>query len=188
MKRRLFERPDGSTAIVFPAPQGRRKILLGYTTEKDPDTGAEYKRPVYGLEPEETWYERVFARATPPDAVDVLDVEDEDLPWEHKDFIDAWVIDKTGRKPRVGMAKAREIHMNRIRAVRDEELKKLDTPYMLALERGLTAEAQAIAQQKQRLRDIPQTFDLSAAQTPEELRQMWPEELPRPAPETDEAG
>jgi len=35
-----------------------------------------------------------------------------------------------------------------------------------------------IATEKQVLRDIPQTFDLTT-DTPEELKNKWPDELPR---------
>ena len=36
----------------------------------------------------------------------------------------------------------------------------------------------AIATEKQALRDIPQTFDLTT-DTPEELKEKWPEGLPK---------
>jgi len=78
---------------------------------------------------------------------------------------------------RVNMAKARAIHMDVIRSVRNAELAALDIPFMRAVEAGDT-EAQAnIAKAKQTLRDIPQTFDLGAS-TPTQLKQKWPSELP----------
>ena len=91
-------------------------------------------------------------------------------------FRDAWEDD--GTAIRVNMPKARIIHMDQIRGVRDKELKELDLPYMKALEAGDTAEQQRIANQKQVLRDIPQTFDLDIAATPEDLKALWPQELP----------
>lgn len=77
----------------------------------------------------------------------------------------------------VNMSKARAIHMNVIRGVRDAELAALDLPYMRALEAGDTAAQARIARDKQTLRDIPQTFDL-AARSPEQLKGKWPVELP----------
>jgi len=77
----------------------------------------------------------------------------------------------------VNMNKARGIHMNVIRGVRDAELAALDLPYIRALEAGDTEAQAAIAVKKQTLRDIPQTFDLTA-RTPEQLKGKWPAELP----------
>jgi len=77
----------------------------------------------------------------------------------------------------VNMNKARAIHLKEIRRVRNEELVALDVPFMRAIEAG-DAEAQAtIAAKKQALRDIPQTFDLTA-RTPQQLKGKWPVELP----------
>jgi len=47
------------------------------------------------------------------------------------------------------MPKARVIHMDRIRTMRDAELKKLDVPFMKELEAGDTLEQQRIAELKQ---------------------------------------
>jgi hypothetical protein len=68
----------------------------------------------------------------------------------------------------IDMTKARQVHMGKIREKRDEKLKFLDIETL----RGIDNQ-----EEKQRLRDIPQTFDLSIAQTPEELKALWPEEL-----------
>jgi len=78
----------------------------------------------------------------------------------------------------VNMAKARGIHMDRIRLVRNTELVKLDLSSLRAMEAGDTLAQSTIATEKQVLRDIPQTFDLTT-NTPEELKQKWPEGLPR---------
>lgn len=91
----------------------------------------------------------------------------EDCPID-RTFRDAWArVDKG--KVGVNMAKAREIHMGRIRKVRDEELARLDVEQLRGNE---------VAARKQTLRDIPATFDLSQAQTPEALDTLWPSELP----------
>lgn len=90
-------------------------------------------------------------------------------------------------KPAVNMTRARGLHMKRIRAARDAELARIDNANKTKLARvgagiGTPAERDAVAQleaQKQVLRDIPQTFDLSTANTPNELKALWPVELPR---------
>lgn len=68
----------------------------------------------------------------------------------------------------VNMPKARDIHMDRIRAKRNEKLKELDIE---------TLKGRDVQTEKQALRDIPQTFDLTKATTPEELKALWPDEL-----------
>ena len=78
----------------------------------------------------------------------------------------------------VNMAKARGIHMDRIRQVRNKELANLDVPFMKALEDGDTDVQVTLKVKKQELRDIPQTFDLTT-DTPEQLKELWPEGLPK---------
>ena len=78
---------------------------------------------------------------------------------------------------KVNMPKARDIHMAEIRKVRNTELAKKDIEFMKALEAD-DGSAAAIATEKQTLRDIPQTFDLTT-DTPEELKAKWPEGLPK---------
>ena len=77
----------------------------------------------------------------------------------------------------INMEKARGIQMDNIRIVRNKELAKKDIEYMKALEADDGSHT-AIAAEKQVLRDIPQTFDLTT-DTPEELKQKWPDGLPK---------
>jgi len=90
-------------------------------------------------------------------------------------FFSCWEI--TNGHCDVNMVKAQLFQMDEIRKVRDKELVKLDVPFMRAVEAGDAAEQRRIAGLKQTLRDIPQTFDLSALATPEELKAAWPTEL-----------
>jgi len=79
----------------------------------------------------------------------------------------------------VDMAKARTIHMASIRKARDAALPALDVEFSKALGRRDNAKADAVEAQRQVLRDLPTTFDLTGAKTPEELKALWPEGLPR---------
>jgi len=88
----------------------------------------------------------------------------------------AWEMDVDGC-PKVNMAKARGVHMDKIRVVRNAELAKKDLASLRAIEAGDTSAQSTIATEKQTLRDIPQTFDLTT-DTPEELKAKWPDELP----------
>jgi len=72
---------------------------------------------------------------------------------------------------------ARGIHMDRIRLARNAELVKKDIDFMKALEAD-DGSHKVIAAEKQTLRDIPQTFDLTT-DTPEQLKAKWPEGLPK---------
>lgn len=77
----------------------------------------------------------------------------------------------------INMQKARAIHMDSIRAVRDKELAALDIAYLRAIEDGdLDAQAM-IAADKQMLRDLPETFNLNKVSTPAELSGLWPDRL-----------
>jgi len=100
-------------------------------------------------------------------------VQESDWPTDHT-FVDAW--EWTGAIS-VNMPKARGIHMDRIREVRNEELSKLDLPFMRAVEAGDTDAQTTIGKAKQALRDLPITFDLTA-RTPGQLKNKWPTELP----------
>jgi len=91
-------------------------------------------------------------------------------------FRDAWEMDTDGT-PKVNMPKARGIQMDKIRAVRNKELAKKDVEFMKALEAD-DGSSTVIATEKQALRDIPQTFDLTT-DTADELKEKWPEGLPK---------
>ena len=90
-------------------------------------------------------------------------------------FRNGWAID--GSAVVVDMAKARVLHMDTIRKARNIELAAKDITFMRAVEAGDTSAQSTIATEKQTLRDIPQTFDLTT-DTPEQLKALWPSELP----------
>jgi hypothetical protein len=77
----------------------------------------------------------------------------------------------------VDMPNARGQHMDTIRQARNKKLAELDVDFMRAIEAGDTDAQATIKTNKQTLRDIPQTFDLST-DTPEALLTKWPSELP----------
>jgi hypothetical protein len=79
----------------------------------------------------------------------------------------------------VNMTKARTIHLEAIRKVRNAELVKEDITFMRAVEAGDTDTQATIATKKQTLRDLPATFDITTdVDTPEKLKAKWPTELP----------
>jgi hypothetical protein len=82
----------------------------------------------------------------------------------------------------VNMTKARAIHMDAIRVVRNTELVAKDIVFMRAVEAGDASAQSTISTEKQALRDIPATFDITTGvDTPEKLKAKWPAELPERA-------
>lgn len=104
-------------------------------------------------------------------------IGDSDHP-QDRIFRGSWIL--TGSAVVVGMPAARILHMGRIRTARDTRLAVLDGQWMRATARGDTTGAAAIETQRETLRNIPQTFDLSGAATPDALNALWPAQVPRP--------
>lgn len=88
----------------------------------------------------------------------------------------AWEMDVDGT-PKVNMPKARVIHMDNIRKVRDKQLKESDALLDVATEKGQGLERTRLLALRETLRDIPATFDLSGFTTPATLKDAWPVEL-----------
>lgn len=82
-------------------------------------------------------------------------------------FRAAWTDDMDGEQTDINMNRARTIHMDVIRKKRDKRLDELDKR-MYGAEKDI---------ERQVLRDLPNTLNLSGAITPEELKGIWPEEL-----------
>lgn len=110
----------------------------------------------------------------PVESTAVHVIEEAGIPAD-RTFRGAW--EARAKTIQVNMPKARVIHMDKIRRVRNDELAKLDVPFMRAVESGDTAEQARIAASKKKLRDIPQAFSLDAFDTPEKLKAAVPPEL-----------
>ena len=79
----------------------------------------------------------------------------------------------------VNMTKARVIHLTEIRRVRNLELAAKDIESLRATESGNTSALATVNTQKQTLRDIPATFDITTGiSTPAQLKARWPSDLP----------
>jgi hypothetical protein len=115
------------------------------------------------------WHPRYQAEVTT-----IRQITKTDIPKEFE-LKDAWVDD--GNAIQTDMAKARVIHMNRIRVVRDIKLAELDTETVKAVGAGDDARRDEVEAEKQSLRDIPQSFDLTKAKTPATLLKLWPGNL-----------
>lgn len=88
----------------------------------------------------------------------------------------------------INLDKAKEIHKNHIRAVRNPLLQKKDVEYMRAQEVGDTAKVTAVVAEKQELRDATAIVDntmitgTSVEEVTAELKQVWNEALLGPNP------
>ena len=69
------------------------------------------------------------------------------------------------------IAKAREVHKNRIRAARVNKLAALDVEFQKALE--TSADTASIVSKKKALRDAPADSAIAAAKTEAELKAQW---------------
>ncbi len=88
-------------------------------------------------------------------------------------FYDAVLLDGNG-DAYMDMPTARLIWMDNLRRLRNIKLKPLDIDSLRALEDADSVALSAIVAQKQVLRDMPETYDLSIAETWQELLAMWP--------------
>lgn len=154
------------------APYNLRLIVPAYGSATIPDMS------------QDEWIARTISRNIDVGVLSVDSeywvVEEEDLPGGSLEDADSYFFDcwEWHDGITVNMAKARTVHLAAIRRARDNELAAMDIAWMKAAESGDTNAQTKIAAEKQILRDLPQTFDLTA-RTPEQLRARWPKELPR---------
>ncbi len=108
-------------------------------------------------------------------ATDAEIVEDSVIPSDWT-FRNAWV--KVASVIDTDMVRAREIWRGVIREARDPKLAALDVEFQRCVEENV--DTTEVVQQKQELRDAPQDPAIDAAQTPEELKAVWPAVLEEP--------
>ena len=161
--------------------------IVAFIDPRFPDnTNLSFWIPPYGEEgarlPGETddellarWQPRTIAPGTPHRII-----EDTDIPLEcRSDRTWRNCLEDTGSAIQVNMEKARVVHMDKIRVIRNAELVKKDLPSLRAIEAGDTDAQATLATEKQVLRDLPTTFDITTdVDTPEKLKAKWPAELP----------
>lgn len=98
-------------------------------------------------------------------------IREADLPAD-RTFRNAWTSD--GKRIVHDMEQCRAIHRERMRQARTPKLAALDIAYQRADEMKDESAKTAIAAQKQALRDVTNDQRIGAAQTPEELKAIWP--------------
>jgi hypothetical protein len=146
---------NGGIAIVIAALKSDLEQAVGALTDD------EYRARVIG--------------SIPPDAMNVVELPGDWIPPDDRTFRNAWVF--SGAEIVVDMTKAREIHRNALRRMREPKLASLDVEYLNALETNDTAKMSMISAKKQALRDVTNDPKISAAKTPDELKQVVPDVL-----------
>lgn len=109
-----------------------------------------------------------------PQPVSYKVVAHSDVPTD-RTYRNAWTHD--GTKFDHDMTKAKAIHLAHIRHVRTELLTELDKDWMRAMGQNKKSDVDAIETQRQALRDAT-AIDLSSATTIEQLKALWPVDLP----------
>ena len=187
MKCVVFTRPDGNISIVHPVQGFLRELQNGFIDSErvnnlcswmnrpDQTVTEKYKRDMKfklsttGLTEDEA-LDFIRRRDVPVDATAVQIVDKESLP-KDRYFRNTWR--QAAGKVFVDMNLAKEQRMKEIRTERDKRLKDSDGPFMRAMERE--EGANDLKAMRQALRDIPQNTDLSAINTPDELKAFKPE-------------
>ena len=80
----------------------------------------------------------------------------------------------------IDMAKARDIHKDKIREARTPKLAELDIEFQKALETG--SSTTDIVNKKQALRDAPANSDIDSASDADALKAQWQTDILGPSP------
>ena len=151
MRKIVFTRPDGGVSVIHPNLNTHGEPE-GFT-EADAEQRAWDKLPANALNPR--W------------------VNESDVPTD-RTFRDAWT--DTTSELDIDMAKARQIHLDRIRIKRNAELSKLDVQATKAQDIGDAEALTQIRVRKQELRDLPTTLapSLASAVSVDALKAIQP--------------
>jgi hypothetical protein len=168
--------PDVITVAVTRA-DGGLTVMRVITTEYQPD-GDGVRVAAWTIDPTDDYIEAIIAKhawSGPQAAVSWRRVPNSFVDEStDRTFRNAWRDAKKG-KPEVDMSKARDIHRDRLRALRQPLLEALDAEYLRADEEGDTAKKAATVKRKQALRDLPANPAIEAAKTPDKLKAILPD-------------
>lgn len=149
--RIVYQGADGLLKIVAPVAKGQIEAVLGPLTD-------------------EAYMAHVLERSVPAGTPHHM-VDEAAIP-ATRDFRNAWVLN--GKAVAVDMPKARDIHRDRLRALRAPLFAGLDIEYQRADEAGDKVAKSEIAAKKKALRDVTVDPAIEAAKTPDELISVIP--------------
>ena len=118
---------------------------------------------------------------TVPKGVEWKEIQESEVPMD-RTFRNAMEMDNSNspNNIRINMSKARIIHNNRIRHIRNKELEKEDKKEQIATRKKDNDEIINIHERKKALCNLPDELNLENYKTPEELKVVWPSILPLP--------
>jgi hypothetical protein len=150
----MYTRPeDGGVSIVTAASKESIEKVLGPLTQ-------------------EQYENHVVERSIPAGAVNARRITDDGIPTS-REFRNAWVDVTLEDKVDIDLVRAKNLKLAELRRVRDAELVKLDTEFMVALERG--EDLTEIKSRKQHLRDCTnplKELQVSGVDDPEVLARI----------------
>jgi len=179
-KRIIYINNEGDLGILIPSPNavieeiGMEEYIENYTVEIDGELVPSTKTSWREVKTQRILTIDEIAQKDLPAGTEYKIINASELP-QDRFYRDAWVY--ASDKVVVDLPKARNVHLNKIRARRNEKFIELGFPVKLdsSLEKAIIPEeTRAILQA---LRDIPQVLDLSEVNTLEELTALWPEQL-----------
>lgn len=150
MKKICYTNTDGILCIVHPVAKEDIERVIGEMTDEE-------------------YINHIYDRSIPSDALNVREIDDIEIP-NGRYFRNAW---KDTGKIEVDLPKARNLHMDNLRVIRNKMLYDLDVQYLKALELKDGTDAQ-IAAQKQLLRNMPQDYPLDNISDLDELKNYIP--------------
>ena len=133
--------------------------------------------PTRIIKDDQEFFDESIARAFSQYGVEAYPILSSEVKKQDRYFRDA--LHCVDGKPEFNHGECEVLHMDEIRRVRNEELVARDITFMRAVEAGDTDAQATIATEKQVLRDLPATFDITTdVDTLEKLKAKWPTELP----------
>jgi hypothetical protein len=166
--RIAIRRADGGVSIMSFVTRGRGSVLPYGAAWEDQE------RSLWKREPTDANVSQEIARIPLLEATGYRRIADAEIPADRA-FRDALVDD--GTRLVHDMPRAREILRQRLRVARVPVLAALDVEYQRADEQSDKAGKARVVLLKQELRDITAHPGIEAAQTTDELKQVWHEAL-----------
>lgn len=160
-KRIIYTRPDDGVSVIVPD-----KAMF--------DPASPVREPIKEkLLTEQDVFDWFLRSVVPESATDVRIIDLKDHPHlADRSFRNAW--EQSDGTIQVNMVKARDLHREKLRVMRAPLLRELDVQYLLADEQGDAKAKADIARKKKALRDVTADPAIDAAQTPDELKNVFP--------------
>ena len=113
----------------------------------------------------------IIERSVPKEATSYRIAHRDDLP-KDREFRDAWTDKFDTPTVDIDLDKAKIIHLDRLRAERDDKLKELDVEVIKALGQKDDKQLQILENEKEMLRTIPERFQTIDIQTVDQLKSI----------------